>query len=294
MLEKKQYVKLGIFVVTVTGLMLVALAVIGGLNFWQETETYYVITDDTVEGVAPESPVTLRGVEVGEVETVELDRSDFGRVRVAIALDPEVAIPASAKAYFRRSGLTGEKGIDIDGGTLREGQILPGSAIPRGQTTLEGLESQAERVMTELNALTEQTNDVVAHVHDVVKAVDPAEVERIVSRTDRIAQSLESASDELGLTIAEGRRGVREVVEDVDAITTKTNATLDTADGAAGDLAKLLRHADVVLKVNEDDLRATMTSARRTSREAEALARALRMQPSLLLLSKAPRERELP
>jgi phospholipid/cholesterol/gamma-HCH transport system substrate-binding protein len=294
MLEKKQYVKLGIFVVTVTGLMLVALAVIGGLNFWQETETYYVMTDDTVEGVAPESPVTLRGVKVGEVETVELDRSDYGRVRVAIALDPGVAIPASAKAYFRRSGLTGEKGIDIDGGTLREGQILPGSAIPRGQTTLEGLESQAERVMTELNALTEQTNDVVAHVHEVVKAVEPAEVERIVSRTDRIAQSLESASDELGLTIAEGRKGVRAVVEDVDAITAKTNATLDTADGAAGDLARLLRHADVVLKVNEDDLRATMTSARRTTREAEALARALRMQPSLLLLSKAPRERELP
>jgi ABC-type transporter Mla subunit MlaD len=292
--QSRQYVKLGIFVVSVAVLLLLSIALVGGLRLWRDTETYWVVTEGSVEGVVEESPVTLRGVKVGEVEAIELDRSDFGSVRVKLGVEPWVAIPAEAQAYFRRSGLTGQKGIDISGGTLREGQILPGGAIPRGQTTLEGLESQAQEVMADVAVVAAQTADVTERVNAIVASVEPDTVARIIARADRIARSLESSSEELGLTIAEGREGVGRVVESVDDIGNRTRLVLDDADVAAAELAQLMRHADVVLRVNEDDLRATLTHARRTSREAEALARALRMQPSLLLLSEAPEERKLP
>jgi phospholipid/cholesterol/gamma-HCH transport system substrate-binding protein len=294
MVETRQSVKLGIFVVVVTVLLLLSIALVGGLRWWQDTETYWVVTDGSVEGVQEESPVTFHGVEVGEVEALEIDRNDYETVRVKIGLDPSMVVPAGAQVYFRRSGLTGQKGIDISGGSLREGQILPGSAIPRGQTTLEGIESKADEVMADIVVLTQRTGEVMKHVDEVVSAVEPRTVEAIVARTDRIGRSLESASEELEVTIAEGRRGVGRVVEDVGEIKDRTRVVLDNADVAAADLSTLLRHAEIVLRVNEDDLRATMVNARRTSREAEALARELRMQPSLLLLSEAPRERELP
>ncbi len=288
MLERSQYVKLGIFVVSVVVLLLLSIALVGGLKVWRETDTYWVMTERSVEGLNAESPVTMRGVKVGRVEAIQLDPSDFGRVRVKLSVNPSIAIPADAKVYFRRSGLTGEKGIDIDGGTLRSGRILPGSAIPRGQTTLEGLESQAERVMANLATVSEETTKVVAHVEQLVAAVQPEQVEEIMQRTERIARSLETASDELSATMAAGRKGVDRVVDDVHALRESATSAIGNADR---DLSRLLRHADVMLRANEDDLRAAISNVRRTSREAEALARALRRQPSLLLLSNPPPER---
>lgn len=45
---------------------------------------------------------------------------------------------------------------------------------------------------------------------------------------------------------------------------------------------------------NEHDVRETVDNLRRTSRDVEALVRVLRIQPSLLLRSQPPEERELP
>ena len=289
MVQRRQYAKLGMFLVSVTVLLLLSLALVGGLNLWRKTDTYWVMTESSVEGLVAESPVTMRGVQIGRVEEIALDRSDFGRVRVRLSVDPSIAIPADSEAFFRRSGLTGEKGIDIDGGTLRSGRILPGSAIPRGQTTLEGLESQAEVVMANLTKVSEETTQAVTRVNELIATVRPEQVEKLVARADRIAESIESASEGLDETLEVGRKGVVRVVDDVHAIRNSTTTAVDNADR---DLSRLLRHIDVMLSVNEDDLRATMSNVRRTSREAEHLARALRQQPSLLLLSKPQPERE--
>jgi hypothetical protein len=137
--------------------------------------------------------------------------------------------------------------------------------------------------------VSEETTQAVTRVNELVAAVRPEQVEKLVARADRIAQSIESASEGLDETLEVGRKGVVRVVDDVHAIRNSTTTAVDNADR---DLSRLLQHVDAMLSVNEDDLRATMSNVRRTSREAEQLARALRQQPSLLLLSKPQAERE--
>lgn len=304
--QRRQLVKLGIFVVSVVTILALALLFVGGLRLGRSYDTYHVVTSGGVSGIDVDSEVTLRGVEVGKVSAIELDRSDFGRVTIDLAIEPGVAIPATAKAYFERDGLTGQRSIDITGGTLADGQLPPGSTIPRGETPLDALESSASALGDELTALVADARQVVQHtqavitavdperVAAIVEAVDPERVEAIVAHTERAVKTLESTSKQLAGAVSEGRTDLDELTHSVEAVADRATTTLDHVDGASAELSRVLAAADSILSTNEDDISAIIDDLRRVARDTRVLVRALRMQPSLLLRSAPPKERELP
>lgn len=303
---RTQAVKLGIFVIIVVTTVLLALVLVGGLRLRRPAATYHIVTDAGVSGVDRESAVTMHGVEIGRVAAIALDRSDFGRVRLDLAIDPGVAIPAPSKAYFQRVSVTGQRAIDITGGTLADGRLAPGSVIPRGETPLEALEARAGGLDEELTTLVADAQQAVrraqqvlaavdpARVAAIVEAVDPARVESILGHAARTARSIESISDRLARATTRGRAHLGDLVDDVGAAATRARAVLDHVDGASRELSRLLVGAGAVLAANEDDLRATISNLRRASQDARALVQALRARPSLLLRSTPPRERALP
>lgn len=303
---RTQAVKLGIFVVTVVAILVLALVLVGGLRLGKPADTYHIITDGGVSGIDLSSAVTLRGVEIGKVAAIELDRSDFGRVRIDLQIDPGIVIPAPARAYFQRVGVTGQRGIDITGGTLADGRLAPGSTIPRGQTPLEALESHAGRLGEDLTTLVADAQQTVRHakgvlaavdperVAAIVEAVDPERVAAILVHTEHTVKTFESASKQLERAVTAGRAHLDDLAHDVDTVADRARAVLAHADGASLELSRLLVVATTILNANEDDVRVAIGNIRRVSQDARALVRALRTRPSLLLRSTPPRERKLP
>ena len=303
---RTQAVKLGLFVVSIVTILVMALVLVGGLRLGRRADAYHIITSEGVLGIDLESTVTMRGVDIGRVAAIALDRSDFGRVRIDLKIDPDVAIPASSRAFFQRVGVTGQRGIDITGGTLADGRLAPGSAIPRGQTPLEVLESRASGLGEELATLVTDATQVVQSAKAVIAAVDPARVAAIVEAVDpqrvaallvhgeRTARTLDSASAQLQRALHEGRAHLGDLARDVDAFAVRAATALEHVDGASLELSRLLVGATTVLNANEDDLRVALANIRRMSQDARALIQALRTRPSLLLRSAPPRERKLP
>lgn len=294
MATRRQHIKLGLFLLSVVVLLVLTLVFVGGRTLWRDRDTYYVISNESIAGIDVESAVTLRGVKVGEVSEIRLDRSDFGRVEVVLAVEPDVAVPLRARAYFRRAGFTGQRVIDITGGTTREGTLPPGSIIPRGITTLEGLEDRADQLTTEIAALIEQATAFVTALRELTDAVDPERVDRVLADVETAVGSMVGVGQQLERAVGDGRKGVASVVASVDELAERAFRVLTDVGQAADDLRALLQRATRVVRVNEDDVRATMGHLRRTTRNAEQLSRQLRLRPSLLLRSDPPRERELP
>lgn len=303
---RTQAVKLGIFVLTVVTILVLALVLVGGLRLGRPVDTYHIVTGGGVSGIDLASAVTMRGVEIGKVGAIELDRSDFGRVRIDLRIDPGIIIPASSRAYFPRVGVTGQRAIDITGGTLADGRLAPGSTIPRGETPLEALESHASRLGEDLTTLVADARQTVQHakvvlaavdperVAAVVEAVDPARVKAILAHTEHTAKTLESTSKQLERAVTEGRARLDDLAHDVGAVAARAAKVLEHADGASLELSRLLVVAATILNANEDDVRAAIGNIRRVSQDARALVRALRTRPSLLLHSTPPKERKLP
>jgi phospholipid/cholesterol/gamma-HCH transport system substrate-binding protein len=303
---RTQVVKLGIFVVSVVTILVLALVLVGGLRLGRPADTYHIITSGGVLGLDLESSVTMRGVKIGRVAAIELDRSDFGRVRIDLKIDPSIALPAPSRAYFQRVGVTGQRGIDITGGTLADGRLAPGSAIPRGETPLELLEARARGLGDELTTLVADATQAVRGAKEVIAAIDPERVASIVEAVDpkrvagllvhgeRTARTLASTSKQLQRALNEGRAHLGDLAHDVDAFAARASTVLEHADGASRELSRLLVGATTILNANEDDLRAAIGNIRRVSQDARALVRALRTRPSLLLRSAAPKDRKLP
>jgi ABC-type transporter Mla subunit MlaD len=280
----KQALKVGIFVVSVAAIMVAALIVIGGLRFLRPVDTYYVVTDQGVSGIDLNSSVLLRGVAIGKVDAIELDRTNYAQVTVVLAIDPSMKIPAGSRAYFERVGLTGERVIDISGGTLADGALAPGSTLPLGRSELDVLQARAESLGDDLSALIADLRSTVDQVHElaaaiepervtrIVEAVDPERVESIVVHTEHASKTLAATSQQLERTVVEARADLDEITPRVDEVTDKA--------------ATVLEHADTILHANAADVRVTLQNLRSASQDAKALVEELRERPSLLLRSR--------
>lgn len=298
-----QALKVGMFVVTVVAVLLGSLALMGALNFWRPVASYYVLTDESVAGLDVNSAVTLRGVAVGKIVAIELDRDNFARVEIELEIDPSVAIPLGSAAYFERVGLTGERAINISGGELADGRLPPGSVIPHGQTALDRLQDQAVAFSGELSTLvaniTETVEDIDAlvtaidaeHVGEIIEAVEPARVSSIVAHAERATSNLAATSVRLDRTVGELRSDIRQITDNVDTVAGKAGVALERADTAMQALSGTIADVDQVVQANRDDLRAAVQSLRRTSQAAEALVEKVREQPSLLLRKQRERPR---
>lgn len=79
------------------------------------------------------SDVKMRGVLVGSVSDIDVERS--GKARVTMLMQPEQQIPANVNAAIRAKTLFGEKFIDLIPPKTPEGRLTDGDEIPQSRTT---------------------------------------------------------------------------------------------------------------------------------------------------------------
>jgi phospholipid/cholesterol/gamma-HCH transport system substrate-binding protein len=287
--------KVGLFVLIVSAVLVLALVLMGGIRVSRNMHEYFVETDEAVDGIDVNSIVTLQGVEIGRVRAIELDHSTFASVRIRIEIDPDVVIPDGSQAYFERLGLTGERAIDIGGGSLSDGRIPPGGEIPRGQTEFEQLSARAEPLADELEEVLAALHTTIRAAEQRVAAVDPEQLAAIIGAVDpqrvgatviaaeRASERLARAAARLPGTLDEARLGIAAVRSNVDDVADRAEQTLGHANAGLDRLACTIGHVDEVVVANRRDLRMTLHNLRRASEQANALLDALQNDPSALL-----------
>lgn len=97
-------------------------------------------------GLAPRSPVTYNGVEVGRVESVRL-RDDSGGARIVISLDHGVRVPADANAVVAQSTAIALQHLDLRPSTRGPPYLTDGDVIT---VTGSGNSIPLEQVLTNL------------------------------------------------------------------------------------------------------------------------------------------------
>ena len=202
------------------------------------------------QGLLPGADVKVRGVNVGEVESVKLE--DL-KARVTLAIDTGQMIPKDAKATIRPKTLFGEKFVDLEPGD-REGEgpyLQDGDVI---KETLGGFE--LERVLADL--------------YPILKAVDPAELATVLG-------GLADAGDGLGPQINRSIVNFQAISEVNAAHADDTRQFLTDFARLADELA--LRAPDLVtsaenlnvalpeLNAHGDDLSTVLDQAARLSRD---------------------------
>ena len=164
---------------------------------------------DDVTGVAPRSRVMISGVQVGVVDDIEL--ADNGEAKVTIRMMPEHALYDDAAIGKKASSLIGENYIILTPGTKGRERIPDGGQITNHieEASLEALQTQVRDILGDVKAVTENLRDTVGS-------------DRGQQQLDRILENLAQTTEQLNAMVGENRQGVRQTINNVNAITARS------------------------------------------------------------------------
>lgn len=230
----KRELKVGVFAVIVIAVAWWGIKWLGGQNVLLTNNIYYVYYDD-VSGLQESSLVKLRGVKVGNVTDIVLER-DRVLVELAVETKYEDMIPANSIAEIGAAGLMGGVEIVIKQGdsveTIANDGFLEGSVKPDmigmladgGSALIEELNATVESLHAVLDGNSQTITSLVANLESVTATIDK------VLASGQIQGALNNLNS-FTSTLAENE--------------TRINSMLSNLDNFTGELAD----ADVVAKL---------------------------------------------
>jgi phospholipid/cholesterol/gamma-HCH transport system substrate-binding protein len=205
--------------------------------------------------------VRLAGVAVGEVRGTTLRPDGTVAIDVAIDEDKKDLVPADVAAAIRGTTVFGSKFVDLQVPTRAAGSPASARSISAGDVIRS-------------TAVTTEVNDVFAHGIQVLKAVNPTELNAALTS---VSTALEGKGDQLGQFFVDWNRYFAAIqphlgaLESVFATAPDVLATYAAAAPALIDTADQFGTTSETLVSNESDFEALLQGAVRGAGSAEQL-----------------------
>ena len=314
--SRVNYTAVGVFV-----LVLGALSVV--VAFWltegttrKAYDTYLVYARDSVSGLNQNASVRFRGVEVGRVSRIELDRDNPLQVRLYLEIEQGVPITADTRARLQMQGITGLLIVDLSavGPDTTPLRPPPGEAypvIPYEPTLFSKLDDGISGVLVTLNRIGERfeqlfseenvaiLGQIVQHVGDLSAALAEhrTDITRFIEASRKTAENAVTLSEQGQIVMIEGQKLLRDGQRAVSAIADvgeRIMITLDKVEGAADGVREAGLAASEFLATGSATLERTRTETlpdferlldqmQLLSRELTSLVVEIRDNPSRLI-----------
>lgn len=265
----KRELKVGVFAVLVIAVAWWGIKWLGGQNVLLTNNIYYVYYDD-VSGLQESSEVKLRGVKVGNVTDIVLER-DRVLVELAVETKYEDMIPSNSIAEIGAAGLMGGVEIVIKQGdsaepiandAFLEGRVKPdmiGMLADGGSALIEELNATVESLHTMLDGNSETITSLVANLESVTATIDKVlasgqiqgALNNLSSFTDTLAEN-EARIDSMlaNLDNFTGELAEADVVSKLTTTVESLNGVLAEINNQEGTVGKLLNDSELYDSLN--------------------------------------------
>lgn len=242
MKHRKEFL-LGLFILSAAGLLAYMSLTIGKVQFGDSLEISARF--DNAIGVVKDAPVMMAGIEVGHVESLDVEN---GRAHLKLTLHPDVVIHQDAQAGIRAKSLLGEKYIAIDKGSENLPTMQDGDEILNTHTPVD-------------------LDEVLNHLAPVLTKLDPEDLNTLVHT---IAVGLKGRGEELGKliegssvllsTFADKKDSVVRIVDNLDGFSGRANQLLANNGPAIDRLVRNLDATAITLKSDVPELTRNLNS----------------------------------
>jgi len=307
--------KLGAFVLGAVLLGLATVIVLAARTMQLETVSYTSYFDEGVTGLEIGSPVSFRGVRIGNVSAIDV-APDRRHVEVVYSLgvrvlgrlglvsggegkQTKIVVPPDLRVQLASAGMTGAKFLLLDffdAGTPPPATLpfpVPENTISTTPSTMKNLEAAVVRAVDALPDIALAAGQVLGKLNLLLADLNDrgvsARVTETLSSANLLMGSLQSKIDQL--PVKELSREAVVALKNADAALARLNHLLDRLGGERGLVASLQRATDSVGDAAGAGLGADLSSAAREVREAASATRAfleaLDRDPDMLLKGKA-------
>ncbi|MBC8384281.1 MAG: MCE family protein [Candidatus Cloacimonetes bacterium] len=308
MVSNAQKFRLGIFIISSSIVMIVFFVFVIGDRLMEKRDTYFVNYEDvSVNGLQVGGSVKYHGINVGRVESIDIDKSDIRNVIVAISLNAGTPIKKDVLATLVPVGITGLKQIELSGGSNEADILAVGSDITAGQSMFDNITGKAEVIAEKLemvlNNISEITNkENWSRINNII-----ANVDMIIEENRKPIAGVISNLDSTAAYLVDLSRSSRKVSQKIDTILQSdsfenilSNTEKISQDIADGDIKKLLEelnttvdqankafnHIDLMVMNSRQDILETLEILQETIEYLNEFSRQISENPGILLRSK--------
>ncbi len=256
--------KIGLTVVVAVLVGFIGFRIMKDVPLFRQGNIIYT-TYERVDGLSVGTPVTLRGIKIGSVQTLTLLPTDS--VQVALNINfAESGIPEGSVAYIRSVDLLGTKGIEIErgSGTTLIGHLDSIQGV-YDKGLMGELAAQGTRISQNVNTSTESLSVVLDEVRMLMQQggrenvsqtlsnlnSTSAEVDALIRETNEdLKQSIASLKNTLqnveNLTSDE-QENIKNMLANLEASSNELESISVNLNSITGDLAQIMR------KINEGE-----------------------------------------
>lgn len=224
MMTHEQKTRLGIFLslATVVFVAVAGFFIVPELN---DPGDVYVISfrDTSVHGLAVGSLVKYRGVEVGRVVGIGLSPTDLDCVVVEVKIRPGLTMKTDMRALMVYVGLTGQKYIEISGGTQAAENLRAHGEIPTGR------------------GLGDKADDIVNNIETTAKRITELLSPENVARVNAFLENAEKSSAALSGVLESRRTSLENTLVSIEKATAEFARATERFVPMTEDLDRLVR-----------------------------------------------------
>lgn len=307
--DNVNYLLVGLFTLTMFGLLLVVLFRITGRDV--SAEQYYALFEQ-VPGVRSGTAVTYGGFRIGQVLAITPQRDAARtRYRLTLAIRSDWKIPEDSVAYIIAPGLLSDKVVNIEEGRstqqLKSGATLSGADPQDIFVTMNRVALEMENLSR--NGIRPLLTNLNEHVDRLATDVGD-KLGRVTSEVERVLGNLNDSAGELNkLMSPDNRQRVVTLLDQSERITRDLAQLAGEFQGAGKQLENLLSESHALVTENRTDLRMAVETLRdslstvsqnmdsivhnleSTSRNFSEFSREIRHNPGRLLSGESPADK---
>ncbi len=224
-------IKVGLFVSIGTGLIMLAILILGGTENFFRSQKNYTVYFSAVDGLIPGAKVVLGGVNVGTVKVIDFNPSKRAiRVVIAVAGKNAEWIRQDTYAEIATQGILGDKYVSLSMGTAEQPALPAESEIPPHQSKdLSQFLSKGDQLMVRLTS-------VMGSLDQILKNFEAGNrSETFFQGISHAAKNFASASDKLQKGLDE--KDLRNAIKNLNQIMEKINQGSGTVGALINDPA---------------------------------------------------------
>ena len=193
--------------------------------------------EHSLSGLQIGSPVTHRGIKAGSVKSIDFSKDNIEEVKVLIEVIRGTPVKSSTEAVITRNLVTGVAVIDLTK-TLQESPPLP--QPPPGephQLIREGM-GQFDLIQRSMPEVLEELNQTVKQLSGFLSTKNQESIEKLLSSSVQITQSLTLPGQTPGETLGEVRKLALDVDKTINEVQTFAKGTETKLTGATERITK--------------------------------------------------------
>jgi phospholipid/cholesterol/gamma-HCH transport system substrate-binding protein len=211
-------VKVGIAFIIALSVLIWGLMYLKGLEIFQPKKVVFAVYD-RVNGLVVANPVTIKGMNVGQVKSIYFSKKELGKIVVELVITQDFPIPKNSIAKIYSSGLISSKEVEIVLGdsqnVLQDGDTLKAqtesSLTDEVGKQLIPLKEKAERLINSI--------DTVANlVKDILNKRTQENLAKAVENINVVTRNLASITGGLDTLVGKQKTHLASIIGNVESI----------------------------------------------------------------------------